>query len=368
LRIVHLLNHCKHGHGNAHVAIDLACRQADLGHSVIYASGGGEYESLLTAHGVQLANIEQSLRHPSSAVKALASISSLVKRAKPDVIHAHMMSGTVLAYFITRLQHVALVTTVHNSFDKHSFLMRLGDRVVAVSQAEKAALVARGFDANRVDVVINGPNGAPRETWLPNASSFALDRPNITTVCGIHQRKGVGDLLTAFAKVLRVSPEWILNIVGDGPDRQKMTNLAHELGVADSVRFLGSAPSASPILQQADIFVLASYADPCSLAVAEALYAGLPVVATGVGGTPELLRNGEAGILVPPGNPDELAAALVRLTTSPEERRKWAERAYSGSRDLVIERVTDEYLEVYRSAQKMRRKGAQLGSNRVGFQ
>jgi len=350
LRIVHVLNHCKHGHGNAHVAIDLACRQADLGHEVVYASAGGEYEGLLLAHGVRLANFEQSLRHPFQAVKALITLNKLLRRVKPDVVHAHMMSGTVLAYPITRLNGIALVTTVHNSFDKHSLLMRLGDRVVAVSQAEKDALVARGFNALKTDVVINGPNGAPRENWLPQPESFTLDRPNITTVCGIHRRKGVGDLLAAFAKVLRHSPEWMLNIVGDGPDRQKMIHLAQELGVSDRVRFLGSFPSAVPILKQTDIFVLASYADPCSLAVAEGLYAGCPVVATAVGGTPELLQFGKAGILVPPGNPDELAAALACLTTSDDERRNWAERAYAGSRGLVIERVADEYLNVYAAA------------------
>jgi glycosyltransferase involved in cell wall biosynthesis len=359
LRIVHVLNHCKHGHGNAHVAIDLACRQADLGHDVVYASAGGEYEGLLVAHGVKLANFEQSLRHPLQALRALSTLNRLLRRVKPDVVHAHMMSGTVLAYLVTRFGRVALVTTVHNSFDKHSLLMRLGDRVVAVSQAEKDALVARGFNASKTDVVINGPNGAPRENWLPQPASLTLERPNITTVCGIHRRKGVGDLLTAFAKVLHHSPEWTLNVVGDGPDRQKMIQLAQNLGVSDRVRFLGSFPSAVPILQQTDIFVLASYADPCSLAVAEGLYAGCPVVATAVGGTPELLHFGKAGILVPPGNPDQLAAALGRLTTSDEERRRWAERAFAGSRGLVIERVADDYLDIYAAAvsERAARKG-----------
>lgn len=356
MRIVHLLNHCKHGHGNAHVAIDLACRQADLGHDVTYASGGGEYEGLLSAHGVKLAMIEQSLRRPARAFSAFASILRLLHATKPDVVHAHMMSGTVLAFLATRLGKTALVTTVHNSFDKHSVLMRLGDIVVAVSQAERDALVARGFDPSRIRVVINGPNGAPRESWLPQKASFTLARPNITTVCGIHQRKGVGDLLMAFAKILPGSPEWTLNIVGDGPDREKMMQLAAQLGVHERVKFLGSAPSAAPILQQTDIFVLASYADPCSLAVAEAVYAKLPVVATAVGGTPELLKNGEAGLLVPPGDPDRLAAALARLTTSSEERRIWSARAEAGSRDLVIERVADEYLDVYRSAIASKRK------------
>jgi glycosyltransferase involved in cell wall biosynthesis len=269
-----------------------------------------------------------------------------------------MMSGTVLAYLITRFSKIALVTTVHNSFDKHSLLMRLGDRVVAVSQAEKDALVVRGFDPAHTDVVINGPNGAPRENWLPQPESFTLERPNITTVCGIHRRKGVGDLLTAFAKVLSHSPKWTLNIMGDGPDRQKMVQLAQELGVSDRVRFLGSLPSAVPILKQTDIFVLASYADPCSLAVAEGLYAGCAVVATAVGGTPELLQFGKVGILVSPGNPEELAEALGRLTASDDERRQWAERAFAGSRGLVVERVADDYLEVYAAAasERARRK------------
>jgi glycosyltransferase involved in cell wall biosynthesis len=83
------------------------------------------------------------------------------------------------------------------------------------------------------------------------------------------------------------------------------------------------------------------------------------VVATAVGGTPELLQFGEAGMLVPPGNPDALAAALGRLTASADERRQWAARAVAGSRGLVIARVADAYLDVYAAAVSARtgRKG-----------
>lgn len=348
MRIFHVLNHCNHGHGNAHVAVDLACAQADAGHDVFYLSAGGDYQALLTSKGVQHICLRQSLRAPMLAVKSLRKLVAFCQRIKPDIMHAHMMSGAVLGYIATRLAPTRLVTTVHNSFDRHSFLMRLGDRVVAVSEAERRLLVDRGFAPDRIDVVLNGPNLSPRESL--GEGSVSLRRPCITTVCGIHRRKGVSDLLQAFHHVREKSPDWSLNIIGDGPDRSLMESLADTLGLRSSVHFLGYLPSAREALLQTDIFVLASYADPCSLALAEARYAGCALVATRVGGTPELLGFGQHGALVPPGDINALADALIELTTNSimlAERRR---AACVGAGHLTNDRLYLDYLKVYERA------------------
>ena len=345
MRILHLLKHAQHGHGNAHVAIDLACVQSQKGHSVIYASAGGDYDALLDAQNVRRESIHQS-GNAMLLGRNLARLIGLCRSFKPDVIHAHMMSSAVFAYCASRITGVPVVTTVHNSFDRHSIFMRLGCIVVAVSEAERKFLLTRGFTASRVVVVLNGPNGSPRETFKP-ATAVTLATPSVTTVCGLHYRKGVHDLLAAFRHNQAEFPDWHLNIIGDGPDRTKLEFLAQELGLAQSVHFLGSIDMPKPLLQRSDIFVLASYADPCSLAVAEAREAGCAIVATAVGGTPELLAHGEAGLLVQPGDPEQLAAALRQLMREESIRRIWQTKAKTGAEYFNINRAVQDYENVY---------------------
>lgn len=348
MRIMHLLNHCNHGHGNAHVAVDLATVQAANGHDVTYASVGGDYEPLLRDSGVEIAHVTLKPLNPITAVVAVTRLLRLCRRTRPQLIHAHMMAGALIGYVVSRLTGIPLVTTVHNSFDWHSALMRLGDRIVAVSQAERRALESRGFPGKRLRVVLNGPNLSPRDRQGPQVSPTpATSRPCVTTVCGLHHRKGVADLLEGFARASVDQPGWTLYIVGDGPDRATLEAKAKQLNPGGSVIFTGNVDNPKLVLENSDIFVLASYADPCSLAVAEARHAGCAVIATAVGGSPELLGQGEHGLLVAPGRPDEIAAALSRLMSDPAQLQVWRKKAAAGSEYLTIARVCEDYQRVY---------------------
>jgi glycosyltransferase involved in cell wall biosynthesis len=350
MHIVHLLKHCEHSHGNVHVAVDLACAQARRGHQVVFASAGGFYEPLLRACGVDHLRIVQNQKRPVTFLRAIWEVARVSRRRRMDLLHAHMMSGALVGYVASRIAGIPLVTTVHNSFDRHSALMRLGDRVVAVSAAERDLLVGRGYKPARVDVVLNGPNGSARDDSASAGYSPELQRPCVTTVCGLHRRKGVFDLIPAFAAASRDLPQWRLYIAGEGPDRAALEAFARDSGLQDRVIFLGSVPSARPVLERSDIFVLASYADPCSLAVAEARAAGCAIIATGVGGTPELLEFGRAGKLVGPGDPERLAAELRQLMTDEAERSAFRLAARRGAEFFRIERVVDDYDAVYQRA------------------
>jgi glycosyltransferase involved in cell wall biosynthesis len=265
MRILHLIKHCRHSNGNVNVAVDLACGQARKGHQVVYASAGGHYDTLLDAYGVRRAEIRQGQENgPFALIRNFVALVRLCRGFKPDVIHAHMMSSAVFGYFASKLTGVPLVTTVHNSFDRHAVLMRAGRVVVAVSQAERDFLVKRGFKPGRVVVILNGPNDSPRESFGTPAG-VVLATPSIATVCGLHPRKGVHDLLAAFRLLQPEFPNWHFNIVGNGPDREKLEALAEELGISGSAHFIGSVEAPQPLLRQSQIFVLASYADPCCL-------------------------------------------------------------------------------------------------------
>jgi glycosyltransferase involved in cell wall biosynthesis len=331
--------------------------QAQHGHEVIYVSGGGDYLDLFAKYGVRHELIVQNGRNPLQLAGSLLRLQRLCFSFRPDVLHGHMMAGAVFGYFTSLISRAPLVTTVHNSFDKHSILMRLGDHVVAVSEAERRSLLKSGYKAARLSVVINGPNHSPRDNFFANSATDAvkIKKPCVVTVCGLHKRKGVNDLIRGFSEAATQLPDWRLYIVGQGPDRQMLVDLADELGVANKISFLGSVGNPAGILLQSDIFVLASYADPCSLAIGEAREAGCAVVATAVGGTPELLEFGEAGRLVKPGSPKQIAAELRQLMTDPTTLRDWRARSLRGSEYFRVSRVARDYEQVYSSVLSKRR-------------
>ncbi|MBV9561738.1 MAG: glycosyltransferase family 4 protein [Bradyrhizobium sp.] len=368
MRILHLVNHCNHANGNAHVAVDLACVQAERGHDVAYVSAGGDYEGLLRNHGVSFGLVTLNGRNPLALLRSLIVLRRFCMTFKPDIIHAHMMASAVFGYLASRLCRVPLVTTVHNSFDRHSVLMRLGDKVVAVSEAERKFLRGRGFGESQLAVVINGPNHSPREDYLSDKNSVdatLLHRPYVVTVCGLHRRKGVHDLLRGYAAAIQGQPEWRLCIVGEGPDRAELTKLATDLGIGDKVEFFGAVGNPRQILENADIFVLASYADPCSLAVAEAREAGCAIVATAVGGTPELLEFGKAGELVPAGSPADIAQKLVTLMSDPALLQTARARSKAGSEYFRVTRAAADYEAVYASLTGVARAPEKLGLQRI---
>jgi glycosyltransferase involved in cell wall biosynthesis/GT2 family glycosyltransferase len=353
MRIVHMVNHCVRG-GNVIVPVDLACRQAREGHAVVYASAGGRYEELLDACGVKHLHLPQSLRNPVTAARSIWDLLAFCRSFRPTLLHAHMMSGAVAGYVVSRMLGVPFVTTVHNSFDPHSRLMRLGDHVVAVSEAERRLLLAQGYRRERLHVIHNGTVGSPREELQSSHRHVAFARPCIATACGLEKRKGVGDLIEAFRMTAEHAPHWHLYIAGDGPEREALEGLAESSGVADRIHFLGNVDNPKPLFDNADIFALASHAEPFGLSVAEARHAGCAVVGTNVGGIPEILEFGAAGALVAPANPKALAAKLGALMTDPAALAAAKQRAKRNSERVNVERVAADYMRVYELALRQR--------------
>lgn len=345
MKIVHLLKHGVRGNGHVHVAVDLACTQADAGHEVVLACARGSYDALLAAHGVQVVELPEPLG-PREALRHTIALLALCRRFRPDVLHAHMMSSAALAFPISKIVRAALVTTMHNSFDGHSVIMRLGRVVIAVSEAERQLLLRRGYRAHKVVTVLNGADGSPREALEPDPLP-PLARPCVLTLSGLHPRKAVGDVITAFSHVQPDFPQWHLNIVGWGAERERLEALVQELDLQKSVHFLGSTRTPRPVLEDAEIFTLASLADPCPLTVTEARAAGCAIVGTRVGGIPELLEYGRAGQLVPPSDPPAIAAAFRTLMADEDVLARWRERAKQGAEYFTVARMTEDNLRVY---------------------
>ncbi|MBC8636961.1 glycosyltransferase family 4 protein [Caballeronia sp. EK] len=361
MRIVHLANHAQTiGNGTVNMMVDLACMQARMGQDVVVASSGGGFEPLLRRHGITHVPLQQS-RQPWRVPSMIAGFNRLIDRFDPEIVHAHMMTGALISRFGSMRRRFALVTTVHHELQKSASLVRAGDRMVAVSRAVAMDLQARGIDSARMSIVLNGAVGAPRLVCRPAAKPVRLKHPNIVCVAGMYRRKGIADLLQAFALVREQSAserefmsEPHLYLVGDGPERASMEALAAELGIAEVAHFTGFVADARPYLASADIFALLSREDPGPLVIAEAREAGCAIVATRVGGIPEMLDDGAAGLLVTAGDIEQAAAKLRWLLLDRQARGQLAARARQNLQPLSVERVCGEYMAVYQQTLKER--------------
>ena len=346
MRILHVLNHViDEGNGIVNVAVDLAILQRRNGHDVTIASNGGGYESLLAANGVEHAILNQA-RRPIPLLKAIPRYRHIIDTYRPDIVHVHMMTGAVLCRLFRRRHEYVLVSTVHNEFQRGAILMGLADLVIGVSDSVAASMGKRGVPKRRLHVVKNGTIGSPRRPAI-TTDLRPLERPAITTVAGLYRRKGIMDLIDAFAIVARAHPDAHLYIVGNGPERSDFEAQAEASAARARIHFEGFQRGPERYLLATDIFVLASHRDPFPLVLSEARAAGCAMIGTNVDGIPEALEGGTAGLLVPPADPPALAAAIDGLLRDPEALSRWRSAASHNLAWLTIERVENEVNAIY---------------------
>ena len=348
MKIVHYLNHAHTANGHVAVAVDLACEQARTGHEVHFISGRCDFTSALAAHGVhyhEVADAAGGLR----VLRMACDLLPIVRRLRPDIVNAHMVAAALAARFVRPLSSFKLVTTVHNAFDPQSVLMRVGDRVIAVSEAVRAQMAARGIAERKLRVVRNGTIGGGRRPVAPPEKA-ALRRPAIATVAGLHDRKGIPHLIKAFDRVFAVRSDAHLYLVGEGPRRNAYEALAASQRSVDNIHFVGHLDDPRSVLGSTDIFALASLQDPFPLVLGEARQMGCAIVATQVDGIPEALWHGAKGVLVPPADPDALAGALLDLLEDEPKRKALATAAASDTDDITVERMSRETVAIYEDA------------------
>ncbi|MBE9198675.1 MULTISPECIES: glycosyltransferase family 4 protein [unclassified Nodularia (in: cyanobacteria)] len=347
MRILHIINHVQNiGNGIVNVAIDLACLQSQDGHTVAVVSDGGEYEALLGFHDVRHWQLSQS-REPLNLLKAAWRYRQIVQEFQPNIVHAHMMTGVVLAGICKSGCKYNLVSTVHNEFQRSSVLMGLADRVIAVSHAVAKSMVRRGIPQKKLRVISNGTLNSPRHRNIQDYQPLPLQRPAITTVAGMYTRKGIVELITAFSKIAAEFAQAHLYLVGDGPDRSLFETMAQDTVYSDRIHFEGFQAEPQRYMLATDIFVLASHYESFGLVLTEAREAGCAIIASDVDGIPETLDNRQAGILVPPQDSQTLATALTQLLKDPVELHRWKCRAQENLQRFSAARANQETLELY---------------------
>jgi glycosyltransferase involved in cell wall biosynthesis len=307
----------------------------------------------------------------NSQLASISALARLFRRKRPDVVHLHNFLSHVNGGLAARLVGVpAVVTTkhgagwplVHGSSRVAGWCWRLSHVVVAVSADVQQGFQAfYGFPPGRTRLILNGidtnrfrPVEGDREEQRRRIVGLS-GSPLLGTVCRLVDGKGIRTLLTAFATVAAQAPRAALVIVGDGEDRGSLEQETSRLGLRDRVAFLGNRADVEAIYPLLDIYVQPSYAEGISLTMLEACSCALPVVATTVGGNPEIVSEGQNGYLVPPRDAPALASAILAQWKAPEVARAMGE---SARRRVVecfsIERMVQNYVELYRDIQAAR--------------
>lgn len=350
MKIVHYLNHTVKANGHVAVSVDLACAQAEAGHDVYMVSGPGDFDVTLRRHGVTVVTVPRSEGpFPLRLLRMAGALLPVMRRIRPDVVNAHMVAAAIAARVIRPLIGYKLITTVHNSFDKQSPMMRVGDHVIAVSDAVRTEMMGKGIKAKKLRTIRNGTIGGARRPPMPERL-MDLQHPAIATVAGLHPRKGVNRLIEAFAIVHRTHPDAHLYIVGDGPCRAEYERQALDTGCGSSIHFLGHLDDPREVLGAAEIFALASLSEPFGLVVAEARQMGCAIVATNVDGIPEAVGPPSNAILVPPNDAAAFAQGLDHLLSDTALCDRMATAAGTSLEDLTVRRMSDLTLGLYAEA------------------
>lgn len=294
---------------------------------------------------------------PDDAI-AVGALAALLADLCPDVIHNHMyraeVVGTKAAIALGEAGHRRpyVVSTVHSSRvrppEDREELRRLTpemDHLIAVSQAIVHKIADEGRTGVPVSLIYNGVDLERYDHQEPCCTlreeyGLESDAPIVGVVARLEPEKGHATLLDAWPLVLRCVPNACLLVVGEGSRREELEAQAERLGVHGRVVFTGRRDDVPAVTAALDLAVLPSHREAQGLTILEAMALSRPVVASNVGGIPEMIEDGVTGLLVPPHDPEALAAAIVRLLTD----HPLADMLARAGHDMVHERFCVELM------------------------
>jgi sugar transferase (PEP-CTERM/EpsH1 system associated) len=356
---MHLVLNLKTG-GLEHLVLDMAAGTNGNGYKTMICCLENNIDPAL-CEKAQDSNIE--IFTVKRSPKAVIRLIKLLKTKDIDILHTHNSVAHLFGCIAGRLAKVRFVIhTKHGSAVPYGnkfyglplrFLLgRLTDAFVCVSEdIFKHTAKHYRIDRNRLYRIINGVDLAKfvdstRKPFQRNA--FHANEKVICAVGRLSPEKSHETLLESFSMVNRDIKNTKLLIVGDGIQKSYLVNITKKLSIENSVVFMGTRTDVPEILWKTDIFILPSLTEGISLTLLEAMAAGKPIVATNVGGNPEVVVDGETGILVPPKDPQRMAEAIMTIIQNPElsktmgmAGRKRVDEKFS------LVRMVDEYKKLY---------------------
>jgi len=350
------------GGATVHV-MEMARAMLERGHeAAIFVGGGGAAASLLAESGAPVRTLRLLARavNPERDARAFLELAAALREFNPALVSTHTAKAGWIGRAACKRLGIPVVHTPHGLPVRERLpgsggrLYEAAERlaggwaraVICVSESERRVAIERGLaPVERLVAIANGVRDTPPALRaVPEASP-----PRVISVARLEAPKDHATLLRAMAALRGL--EWELELVGDGPLEAECRELAARLEIAARVRFAGYSADVAEALGRAQIFVLSSRSEALPRSVLEAMRGGLPVVATDVGGLPELVGTGREGVLVPRQDAAALAAALAELIQDPVRRMRMgaaARRRYK--EQFGLERMVERTLQVYERA------------------
>lgn len=310
------------------------------------------------------------MRHGGHDRCVVPALRRIMRERGIDVVHSHLYHANLYGRLAARREGIPVIASVHNTYKRHKWYRHLINRYLARhSHVVTAGSVDVERDLLEVDrlpreKIVRLPNCidlARVETALTAAEAkqrfgFAPADRVVGTVGRAEEQKGHAFLLEAFARLLPAHPDLKLLLVGDGRLLPQLKENAERLGIAAACRFPGNLAQLADVYRAIDVFVMPSLWEGLSLAMLEAMAAGLPMIATEVGGARDVLGDSEWGVLIPPRDPAAIVTAIDRLLADPQQRGALAEAGAARVRaNYSVTALTAQLVDIYRAAAASRR-------------
>ncbi|MCX5697975.1 MAG: lipopolysaccharide heptosyltransferase II [Candidatus Omnitrophica bacterium] len=338
--------------------LDLARQLVKRGHKAVVVSAGGELVKELESCGAIHYQLPVHKKSLFVMFRMVSSLVEIIRKEKIDIVHARSRIPAWPAYWAARRTRTAFITTCHGYYKKHpfSYVMGWGKRVIVLSNAiarhmiddfgvahERIRLIPRSVDLEKFKFI--SPDEKRKEEF------------NVGIIGRITPIKGHLVFIKAMAKLARVAPRLKIWIIGDAPSskeayKEQIHVLVRRLGLWSFTQFLGTQRDIPGILGHLDLLVMATTTQEAfGRVIIEAQAAGVPVVATRVGGVVDIIDDEKNGLLVPASDPQSMADAAIRIFKDAQLARRLAENAYSKVKERYnIGLMVDNTLAVYRDA------------------
>jgi len=301
-------------------------------------------------------------------LRCLKIIHSILRTHRFDLVHTNGYFADIVGFIASKALNIPIISTCHGfiSNDRklkvYNFMdiqaLKFFNKIISVSEKLKDDLTGKGVSPHRIVVIENAFGGnSNQELFIENRKTKrkTLNISDVDFVLGyvgrISEEKGINYLILASSMADRMGIPVKVLIIGEGPEKGRLEELAKIEGIEDKIIFTGFQTDIENWFPAMDCFVLPSLTEGTPMSLLEAMAHGIPCVASKVGGIPQIIDSGEDGILVPPGNPEEIKEAINTLYRDEDLRDSISKKAKNKiinkySIDEWIEKIESQYLEI----------------------
>jgi len=370
-KLLHIIGGGEFGGAEEHVITLLTNIDKNLFDPYLICLCRGPLEEVAKNYGINVVTIDMNSNSPLSVI---SKIRSFIYKNNIDLVHTHGLRANFLGRIASYISKRKIITTVHSAvkldYDSKikayiALLLNLSTsplatKIIAVSNSIKKDLIDMGINEKKIEVIYNGIDYKKYENPM-NKEKFCkiynLDPnyPIVSVIARLHPVKGHKYFLEAAKKILNTKPKVQFLLVGDGPLRKQLMEYTDKLGLKKNVKFIGYYSPVKDVLNAIDILCLPSLMEGMGIVILESFYFSKPVVATSVGGIPEVIEDNKTGLVVSPQNPDEIANKILLLLDNPDLFNiiitNARERLKDFSLDNMVKKTENLYLKLLKKGE-----------------